>query len=258
MKRATLPLLLIVAPLSFAWAAPPSKEVHQTVPLDAKGTLSIEAFKGEVTVDGWDRAEVKIDAQVVADPSCGDEKYQRERVDATEVRIERGAGSVKIVSDYDKLSDWPPNGFCSSRPFVNYKISTPATAKVRIDDHKSSIQVSNIHSDLRLQSHKGTVQIKGLEGTLHLETHKGEVHAAFSKILGTSRVQTHKGDIELTFPKGTGFQLTADLGRRGQLDSNINGTGRIARTPQYRAAVNGGGPELLLSTHRGSFKLQQL
>ncbi len=259
MKRSRLlPSLLVLVPLSFASAATPSKEVQKVLPLDPKGELSIETFKGQVKVVGWDRPEVKIDAQVSADPSCGDEKYQASQVEKTEVRIEASPSLVKLVSDYSKLPDWELNGaFCSSRPFVNYQISTPATATVRVDDHKSSIQVSDIHSALRIQSHKGTIQIRGLQGTLDLKTHKGEVRAEFSRILGTSRVETHKGDIELAFPKGTGFQLQADLGRRGRLDSNFDGTGPVKATP-YRVAVNGGGAQLQLSTHKGSFKLQQL
>src|SRR5215813_8150578 len=202
MKRAALLVLTFALP-RIASAALPTKDIHQTVQLDSKGSLSIETYKGQVTVNGWDRPEVKIDAQVVADPSCGDQEYQQEQVQKTEVRIEPGSGTLRIVSDYDKLSDWPmDHAFCSGRPFVNYQISTPATAKLRIDDHKSSMKLSNIHSDLRVQSHKGTIQISGLEGTLDLQTHKGEARAAFSKLAGPSRVQTHKGQIELAVPRG--------------------------------------------------------
>src|SRR5215831_16944293 len=81
-----------------------TKEVHRTVALDRTGRVSIETFKGSVTVGTWDRPEVKIDAVIEPDWSDSDkDSDQREKVAATEVRISGSGSSVSVRSDYDPV-----------------------------------------------------------------------------------------------------------------------------------------------------------
>ncbi len=247
-------------PVSVALAAAQPKEIHQTLPLDAKGEFSLKTFKGEVKLAAWDRPEVKLDARIEADPSCGDDAYQAERIKNTEIQIRSSPTAVHVTTEYGPQLNQPRQD-CSSSPFVNYQISVPATAKVQISDHKSKIQISNLRADLRVQTHKGQLDISGLEGALDLETHKGEGRASFSKWVQASRFETHKGKLEIVVPKGAGLNLDASLGRRGQLDSDLvganEGTGGWRKSIRIQKAINGGGPELHLMTNKGTFRLHQ-
>ncbi len=241
----------------FAAIAP--KEVHQVVPLDAKGEFSLATFKGTVKVAAWDRAEVKLDASIQADESsdCGSEQEKAEWVRKTEVKIESSPGSVHVRSDYDLLEGARSfTNFCTSRPFVNYEIKLPANARIRIADHRSTIQIADLHGAISLATHKGKVDLRGIEGPLELATHKGEVRVAFSKWAQPSQITTHKGDVEVSLPKSSGFNLEAVVGRRGELQSDFAGTNLVEKGI-YRGSVNGGGPALRLTTHKGHFHLRQ-
>jgi len=144
-----LSVLLAFAPAGVLAAIAP-KEVHQVLPLDAKGELSLATFKGTVKATAWDRAEVKLDASIQADESsdCGTEQEKAEWVRRTEVKIETAPGSVRLSSDYDQLETAGNlNNHCVSRPFVNYEIKLPVNARLRIADHKSTIQVADVQAD---------------------------------------------------------------------------------------------------------------
>jgi len=250
----SLPSLFLV-PISAPVAAAQPKEIHQTLPLDPKGEFSLTTFKGEVKLAAWDRSEVKLDARIEADPSCGDDAYQAERIKNTEIRIRSSPAAVQVSTEYPQQI--PYGEGCSSSPFVHYQISVPATAKVQVLDHKSKLQISNLRADLRVQTHKGQLDIRGLEGALNLETHKGTGRATFSKWAQASRFETHKGNLEIVVPKGAGINLDASLGRRGQLDSDLVGVQDRASSGRIQKALNGGGPELQLTTFKGTFRLVQ-
>jgi len=259
MKISSLSLLtsLLFLPVRVAGAAE-TKEFHQVFPLDAAGEFTLRTFKGEVKLVAWSRSEVKVDARIEADSPCGDDD-RAERIKNTEIRVQSSARSVEVSTDCGHREKQVDG--CSSLPFVNYEISVPATAKVRISDHKSNIHIANLRGDLRVTTHKGKLDISGLEGALDLQTHRGEGRASFAKWSQASRFETHKGDLEIVVPKGSGLNLDASLGRKGTLDSDwiraADGAGGKDRSKRVQTAVNGGGPELRLVTHKGTFRLIQ-
>ena len=265
MKIANLALLFPVVVLpTLAFAADGrSKEIDKTFPLKADGEVRIDTFKGSVTVTASASAEVKVHARIELDESCRDDARGEEKVKLTDVKFQATADRLTIESDYSQVDDW--GGFrdlfehCSARPFIHYQVSAPSTAKINIRDHKSKIRISDIHSDIRIRTHKGQVEVTDLDGAMDLETHKGEARIVFSKLARGSRFDTYKGEIELVLPKGAGFKVDADIGRRGALKSDLAGvatTGSSRRGETVAASVNGGGPALRLSTHKGRFQIK--
>jgi hypothetical protein len=256
--------LLLAAP-GVVSAETASKEVHRTIALDRDGRLSIETYKGSVRVTAWDRAEAEVTASIVADDACGGSRYQAETVKDTEVRISGEGRSVSLRSDYDRIDgfhNWSfwPFGSCSARPFVHYTISMPGTARLEIKDYKSDISIAGLASEVRLTTYKGEVRLTGLAGALRLDTYKGDVRVSFAKMSGDSSFETHKGEIEITLPKDARFAVSADVGRRGSFHSDfpviVHTSSRRGRDERVEAAINGGGPELRLTTSKGSFRLR--
>ena len=256
--------ILLAAPGAIS-AETASRDVHRTAALARDGRVEIETYKGSVKVTGWDRLEAEVTARIVADDACGDSKYQAEMVRDTEARIDGEGGSLRIRSDYHRvrhLHTWFGWAFssCSALPFVHYTISMPRNARLELKDHKSRIEVADLASDVRISTHKGEVRLTGVAGRVNLDTHKGDVRVAFAKMTGDSQFKTHNGDIEITVPRDARFAVSADVGRRGRLNSDFPVTTRAAsrhsRDERVEAAVNGGGPELRLATHSGTFRLR--
>lgn len=239
------------------------KEVDKTVPLDADGRLLIDNHKGSINVSTWDRPEAEIHVRI--EPG-GDSRREEEWVQQTEIRIDSSPDRVHIETDYDHLdksvfSFWDSG----SSPYVHYSIKMPRTARLDIEDHKSDITVAGLDSELRLDTHKGEVEIKKQHGPVILETHKGYVRVEFAEFTEDSDFDTHKGEIEITLPKQSKFDLQVDLNSRAELNTDFQANVSLNKLFQsrdnddhmeFRTEVNGGGPRLLLSSHKGYFRLK--
>ena len=238
------------------------KEVHKTLALDRDGSVSIHTYKGSVTVTTWDRPEVQVDARIEPD---GDDREDREKVQWTEARVSGGGASVQIHSDYDDvkrhshgflgLFDWDSG----SLPLIHYKIQMPASARLDIEDHKSDIKVSDLKADLKLDTYKGTARVSNLDGAARAETHKGDIRIEFARYSRASRFETYKGTIELQMPRDSRFQLDADTGRHGGVETDFAFMSRASGSSgSYRASgsVNGGGPDLRMTTHKGTLRIR--
>jgi len=240
------------------------KEVHRTLALEKNGRLRVKTYKGSITITTWDRPEVKIDARVEPD---GDDRYSREKVQWTEVRISGGGGSVEVRSDYDEVKHHEHlflglfEGGTGSLPFVRYTIQMPATALLDIDDYKSETRVSDLKANLRMQTYKGTARVENLDGAARVETYKGDVRVEFARFSRASRFETHKGEIDVRVPKDSRFALDAEASHGGDVDSDF-GTATRARYSRHSreartsGAINGGGPELRLDTYNGTLRIR--
>ena len=238
-----------------------TKEVHRTLALDRDGRVSVDTYKGTVTVTTWDKPEVRVDATIEPD---GDDRESREKVQWTEVRISGGGGSVEIKSDYDEVKHHA-RGFLGlfdfetgSLPFVRYTIQMPATARLEIKDYKSGIAVSDLRADLKLHTYKGNARVANFDGAARVDTYKGDVRVAYARFSRASRFDTYKGEIDVRLPKDSRFELDADSGRRGDIESDFAMTMHAGRSRAARAsgAVNGGGPELRLTTYKGTLRVR--
>lgn len=243
-----------------------TREFHRTVGLDARGSVTIETFKGSVAVEAWDEARSEIFARIEADTTCGDDTVHAERVRLTEIDVESSASRLRIRSDYDALQNLPHirleagggDMTCTAHPFIHYRIRIPRTARLDVEDHKSRISVAGLRSDARIESHKGRIDVKDHDGALDLTTHKGDARVEFARFGGDSRFETHKGDIEIVLPKSAAFDVEAHVGRAGSLDSGFDLAEREWTTRRerfYGDRVNGGGPRLELSTRNGALRL---
>ncbi len=252
------------------------KEFSETVPFQPGQTLSLDTFKGSIHVSPWERSELSVFARITP-PDDEDADYAQRAVRATNVEVRPRGSGVSIRSDYD---DVPAKGSWYSEsknlPFVHYEIRVPRETDLRVDDHKSDIEVyelsgrleiqthkgtvlaSGLEGDLRLETHKGKAELKALRGRLDIETHKGDVVAEALEISGDSRLNTHKGQIELSIPANQGLHVVGDTGR-GSFVSDFQTQSRSAReSGKLDAAVNQGGPRLKITTHKGDIRLKQL
>lgn len=259
MKNACLALGIVASCALSAGVASAgeTREFHKELPLDPSGRVSIETYKGSITVTTWEKPRVEIHARVEPDETGRD---QAEKVRKTEVRIEGSGSSVRIESDYDRAKKWGFGfwGNDGTLPFVHYTIRMPRSAELEIEDYKSRIRIAALDGDLKLNTYKGTVDIEGVRG-VELETYKGEVRAAFSSFDRQSEFETYKGNISVAMPANARFDLDAEIGRRGDLNLGFDLTTRKGRRfgrDGYRGSINGGGPRLRLQTYKGTLSVR--
>ena len=107
---------LMALALTLSATAEVTEEFHRTVPLSATGRFSLENVNGGVTITGWDRNEVQIDAV----------KKASDQQKLTEARIE-----VEATSDSVHVRTKYPEGHTNNNPAnVTYEIHVPRTARL--------------------------------------------------------------------------------------------------------------------------------
>ena len=248
-----------------------SREIFETIDLDRDGRVMIDTYKGSIDVTTWDREEVEIEAKIVADE-------HEHLVPLTEIHIRRTGSVLRIETDYKKAKKEGKrfklfgNNYYSL-PYVHYTIKMPRTADLRIEDYKSEISVESLVADLDLETYKGEVEItdvagdiridtyKGdvvateLAGSLEADTYKGNILAEFVEFSGNSTVDTYRGDIDLRLPESAGFDLDANLGKNGDLDTDFRLNNVKVEKNKYYGSIGGGGPRLEVDTYRGRIQL---
>lgn len=241
-----------------------TKEIHKTLPLNKDGELVLDTYKGSIRIDPWDRGEVDIVAKIEAD---GTDRDADDAVEDTEIEIRGSDQRVSIKTDYSEVRERHSGLFgffnvgSQRLPFVHYTIKIPRSAEARVKDYKSESKITGMEGPLRLNTYKGEAKIFGHQGRLDLETYKGEVEISFDKLRDDCSLETYKGEIRLQLPRGQGFTLDADMGRRADLDSDF-GLGdlrsrRRSGDERYRGDVNGGGPRVSLKSYKGEIRLRE-
>jgi hypothetical protein len=226
------------------------KEFHRTVPLDPTGHFSLDTYKGSIRITAWDQPQAEIHARIVADPFG----WFSRSVDDVEIRVDNTPGDVRVKTDYHQQLFTE-----GTMPNVEYTIHVPRRVALSVKDYKSDSDVSGVEGAVDFNTYKGAVRLNGLRAALHLNTYKGDVHATFATFTAASRVETYKGEIDLSLPKSAAFDLSTKLERHATLESDFARTiHSAAREHGYHGSINGGGPELHVSSFKGDIRLRSV
>lgn len=250
MRKPILILCLLVMTTG-AYAA--DKRLHKTAPIAPNGSVSIDTHNGTVVVTTWNQATVDVTARI--EPG---EWGNQEDVNDTDVKVTGSPSDVRIESDYNNVGthiSW--FGVTRNLPLVHYTISLPPTARLSINDHNANVRVTGLRNDLRISSHNGSVEVADLDGAADVETHNGDIRVSFSRFSRSSSFETHNGGIDIRLPPGAQFHVNAN-GHHMDVDSDFPTV--VSKSPhegRYIGDVNGGGPQLRVSTHNGSLRLRR-
>ena len=241
-----LAILVSAAALSLASG---TKDFKKTVPLDANGRFSLDTYKGSIRITAWDQPQAEIEAHIVEDAG-----WHAMPADEVNIWVDAGAGSVRVKTDYRRRWSWFEDG---SLPLVHYTIRVPRGASLTIEDYKSESDISGVEGDVEFHTYKGTARIQGLQRAAKFKTYKGDIRATFAKFSAGAEVDTYKGTIELSIPKSSAFEIHARLERHADFDCDFPRTLRTTHQErEFRSAVNGGGPQLRITSYRGSIRLR--
>src|SRR5271165_5667810 len=95
-KSSLVPSYVLGALLALAFAVSASAQVteefHRTVPLSSNGRVSLENINGNVTITGWERNEVQIDAVKKAG--------NQQKLGEARIEVDASSDSVQIKTKY--------------------------------------------------------------------------------------------------------------------------------------------------------------
>lgn len=182
-----------------------TERFEQTYPLSANGKVSVSNVNGSITIDTWDRNEVKLEAVKTAD--------DKERLTEVEIKIDARKDSLTIETNYDSWKrdnrGWKNYGKLT----VDYRLTVPRNAVLdEIETVNGSINITNSNNLTKASTVNGQVIATNLRGTASLSTVNGTVEANFDQFQSSSRINlnTVNGQINLTIPSDANATVKAD------------------------------------------------
>lgn len=184
--------LVLLAVLAIGVPVSAQQQVSKRFPAGKKVRLVLKNISGKVTVESWNREEIKISATMESPTANVAPKQLDEGVMVDVVGDNRGRGDVGNV---------------------NFKIQVPLNTIVDIETKMGDITIANIRGDLvrAYVSSEGDIELTGIyaskvfaQNTSGHIFFDGEVNRG-----GNYQFQSGKGDISIRIPANSSFDLIA-------------------------------------------------
>jgi DUF4097 and DUF4098 domain-containing protein YvlB len=184
-----------------------TERFEQTYPLSANGKVAVSNVNGSITIDTWDRNEVKLEAVKTAD--------DKEKLSDVEIKVDAQKDSLTVETNYDSWKrdsgnrGWKNYGKLS----VEYHLMVPRNAVLdEIETVNGSVNISNSNNLTKASAVNGQVIATNLRGTAKLSTVNGTVEANFDQLQSSSKItlDTVNGAVNLTIPSDANATVKAD------------------------------------------------
>lgn len=185
-----------------------TERFEQTYPLSRNGRVSVSNVNGSITVEGWDRSEVKLEYVKTAET--------KERLAEVKVKIEAQANSFNVEADFDDEArrangNGRNNRYKSAE--VEFRLMVPRAAVLNeIETVNGSVSVSKTTNSAKVSAVNGAVNASNISGTAELSTVNGAVTADFERLDDTSQIklETVNGQAFLTLPSDANATVRAE------------------------------------------------
>lgn len=214
-------MALLTGLLVVALAAPAAladKEVNESGPATAEGTVLIENISGSVVVVGWDKNEFMVEGTLVGD------------IEDLEIKTSKKKVRIKVIYPKNKKN---------IKGRADLVINVPLGSRLEVDCISADIEVSEVSGLVEVSSISGDVTVTGPCEDLEAESISGDVYVlegdggiSIASISGKVKArggsaevdaQTVAGSIDLAFDTFLDLNLesvTGDAVVKGDLDGH--------------------------------------
>ena len=226
--------------------------VGETRPLAATGEVVVENVNGPITVETWDKPEVRLEAVKSAGREA-DLKALDVRIDSSELRF-----AVKTVY-LDKDGSWLKK--FTNTGEVRYTLTVPHTASLRlVETVNGAITIANVHGRVTAKTVNGRVEARGLRHEVELSAVNGSVLAEFEAVGDKQDIvlDVVNGPIDLRLPAAAGARLDADT-VNGAIENDF-GLAASARSWVGRTlegTIGDGAARIRLKTVNGAIEIRK-
>jgi hypothetical protein len=214
----------------------------------AGGLLTAEPNQnGGVSIRGWDRDSVHVQARIRAVARTVDEA----RTLAEQVRITTAGGSVRATGpSLDRDADW----------YVSFVIFVPRRTDVRAETQNGPIGLTQVEGNIDVRAVNGPISLRDLGGDVRARAQNGPI----SVTLGGTRwrgtgldAETQNGPMVLYVPEGYNAQLeTGTTNGPMSIGFPITVMGR-ALEKRITTTLGNGGPTIRARTQNGPLTIRR-
>jgi DUF4097 and DUF4098 domain-containing protein YvlB len=235
---------LMIFALACAASAQYTEEFHRTVPISANGRVSLENINGNVTITGWDRNEVQIDAVKKAN--------EQQKLAEARIEVDANSDSVHIRTKY-------PDRHNNNNPAtVTYQLHVPRAARLEdVDLVNGSLDISGVSGDLKANLVNGKATIEDLSSRAEISTVNGAIHVDFRSLDSAKdiRLKSVNGSITLGLPPSPNAELSVSTVNGGiTTDFPLQVQGKFMGR-HLDGKLGNGGTRIEISNVNGSVKI---
>jgi len=236
--------LLAVAASSASFASvigPSDGEFRQIYSLGPNGRVTIQNQYGDVSILGWDRDDVLVEAvKRSTDPR---------QLDDARIVVEPADGTLSIRTQY---AGSDPQHAAK----VEYRITVPRYAS--LEDVKlgnGGLVISGVAGPVKASSVNGSIKAEKLAGRADLSTINGQLEAYFDRVADGRPItlSSVNGPIKLLLPGGAQASLHA-RNVSGGIDTEFGRPARVNGAQQL-SVVRQGGPQIHLTNINGGISI---
>src|SRR5215213_5535545 len=181
------------------------EKFDQTFPLNPDGRVSLSNPNGSITIEAWDKNEVRMEATKVAD--------SKENLDLLEININAKREYLRIEVELKPRRADTAEPHRNHKAEVRFRLQVPRTAVLsEIETGNGSVKVSDFTNITKVTAVNGNITAANLRGTVKLSTANGEVRAAFDRLDATTSInlETVSGRALLEVPSDINATIKAE------------------------------------------------
>jgi hypothetical protein len=216
--------------------------------LGARRLLAVDGRQnGGVSVEGWDRNEIRVRAKVVAQAS-------------TDAEAQAIAAAVRIDDRGQVLqADGPETAGTRGGWSVSYEIMVPRNTDLELEAHNGGLSLANVAGRVAMRTVNGGIKVENAAGDVRGSTSNGgiSVDLAGARWEGQGLdLETSNGGVTIAMPRGYSATLeTGTVNGSLRLDVPITVQGRIER--HIRTELGRGGPLVRAVTTNGGVRVTE-
>jgi len=220
------------------------EEFHKSYPLSADGRVSLKNINGGVTITGWDKNEVQVDAVKTAN--------EQSKLADAKIEVTAGSASIDIRTHYpDRTNNNPAS--------VEYTLHVPRKARIdKLDLVNGHIKIDGVEGMVRASSVNGSVEATNVGGEVNLNSVNGRVYADLSAPKRPINLETVNGAVELRLPSDAVAEISASTvhgGINNEFNIPVNRERWVGS--ELRARLGDGGPAVKLSAVNGGIQIRR-
>jgi len=248
MKQTMTVVAVVLLAVGAAWAGDYTETFDQTYPLDNSGRVGLENINGDVTIEVWDRAEIRVYAVKQASSP--------ERLEALKIEVDASSRGVFIDTRYPNSRDL---GFADRHGHseVEYTLTVPIFASIDgVDLVNGDLLIDGVEGDIEADTVNGTIVVRGAGGEIELDTVNGGIELQLGSVVNHDvTLGSVNGTIVVVLTGGAEIRAETVNGRIS------NDFGIEVRKGKYvgssmNGSIGGGGPVVEIETVNGGIRVQ--
>ena len=141
------------------------KSYSKSYPIDGNDKIKLSNQYGRITVNTWDRKEIKVDVQIKA--QAEDDNTAQKLLDGVQIRDSKSGDLVSFKTSIEpsnnstwKIWEWGNNK--KHKVEINYTVYMPAKTDLNVEDSYGGIELPDLAGKLKISCSYGSVEAQNL------------------------------------------------------------------------------------------------